>query len=829
MNLKTCAGRDQTGWHILIILACCAIRPAAVGAQAAFEPYESRSEFLLTSPASSATGLHGYLNPALAGHIQGPETVFVWSDRRVKRQGSNQWGLFTGFPHLGLGLVHRRLPGRDLTDYNLAVAGGERSGSFGVAYGWSSGSARRNGRQNRISIGTLLRPSRQVSLGITVVSTLDGAREGVADLALRPAFGRRLTLFAEAASANKQGGGGEYWSGGASFEVADGILLTGRFFDNRTVSLGIELGFSRSAFSTQSRLDGDRREFNTYSTRIGPRRASALTRYRQQDPKYLELLFDTPTVHRRFPLFDRSQTLLDLLQLIDRSRTDDSIQGLALNLSGLRISFAMSWELREALREFKAGGKRVIVYIDRTNLVGYHLASVADRIYMDPVGMLSLEGFVAGQTYFAGSLEKLGLGFDEWRFFKYKSAMEALSRREMSDADREQWTELIEDFYELVRGEISAERSLQPSEFDRLVDETTIFLAEDALSSGLVDSLGRWDDLEAVVRDLEGGKGSVARSYEPIHDTDWGAKPRVAVVYALGICAMDSGIRARTLAKVLESIKDDKTIDAVVLRVDSPGGDGLASDLVASAVSRCRKKKPVIVSQGSVAASGGYWLSMNADSIVAAPNTATGSIGIIGGWIYDLEFKQRLGLTTDHVKVGAHADLPFGATLPLLGLTLPDRNLDRGEKETMERVMRSLYGDFVGKVAKGRGLSTEKVEESAQGRVWSGKRALERGLVDELGGLHLAIRIAEAKAGIPAETDVELVEYPRQPLLDPSFFTPSLVRSETAMFVDFLRFRIDHNGRPLALMPEAFLNSFAHDVPQVEPLGAFGRDGDGEP
>ena len=135
-----------------------------------------------------------------------------------------------------------------------------------------------------------------------------------------------------------------------------------------------------------------------------------MTRYRQRDPKYLELLFDTPTVHRRFPLFDRSQTLLDLLQLIDRSRTDNSIQGLALNLSGLRISFAMSWELREALREFKAGGKRVIVYIDRTNLVGYHLASVADRIYMDPVGMLSLEGFVAGANLFRRQLGKAGAG-----------------------------------------------------------------------------------------------------------------------------------------------------------------------------------------------------------------------------------------------------------------------------------------------------------------------------------------------------------------------------------------------------------------------------------
>jgi protease-4 len=823
METRTRFGQRGTGWCFLILgILLIVLAPESAHPQA-FEPYESRSEFLLTSPASTVNGLHGYLNPALASHIHGSETVFVWSDRRSPRRGSNQWGLFTGVPHLGFGMVHRRVPGRDLTDYNLAVASGDRSGSLGVAYGWSSGSAGGNDRQNRITLGSVLRPSRRVSLGITLVSTLDGAREAVADLALRPAFGRRLTLFAEAASANEDGGGGEYWSGGASLEVADGILLTGRFFDNRTVSLGLELGFSRTAVNMQSRLDGDRREFNTYSARVGPRRASALTRYRQRDPKYLELQFDAPTVHRRFPLFDRSQTLLGLLQVINRSRTDESIRGLALNLSGLRISFAMAWELREALREFKTSGKRVIVYIDQANLVGYHLASVADRVYMDPVGLLSLEGFVAGQTYFAGSLKKLGVGFDEWRFFKYKSAMEALSRRQMSAADREQWTVLIEDFYDTVRSEICAERRLQPSEFDRLVDETTVFLAADALASGLVDSLGRWDNLEELVGDLEGGKGAVARSYAPIQDTEWGARPRVAVVYALGVCAMDSGIRARTLVKELNSIAEDEKIDAVVLRVDSPGGDGLASDLVAAAVTRIRAKKPVIVSQGSVAASGGYWLSMNADVIVAAPNTATGSIGIIGGWLYNLEFKQKLGLTTDHVKVGAHADLRFGATLPVLGLTLPDRNLHDGEKETMERLMRSLYRDFVGKVAKGRGVSAEKVEESAQGRVWSGKRAVERGLVDELGGLNRAIRIAVEKAGVPPEAEVELVEYPRQPLLDPGIFSPRLVRSEASRFADFLRFRLDHNGRPLALMPDTFINSFAHEVPQAEPLGAFGR------
>ncbi len=806
-------------WIMVATLFYC----PSLGWPKAFEPYESRSEFLPTSPASTLRGLRGYLNPALA-HTDGSGTIFSLSDRKTKPRGGMQWGLFTGLPHLGFGMVHRSLPGRDLTDYNIAIASGDRSGSFGLSYGWSSGSTRRNGRENRFAAGTVLRPSQRMALGITVVFTADAdVHETVVDFAVRPRVSPRLTLFAEAATDNNKAGGTEYWSGGGTIEVIDGVLLTGRCFANRTVSLGLEIGLGRTAVNTQSRLDGTRRKFNTYSTRIGPRQASALARYFQREPKYLELSFDRPTGHRRFLLFDPSQTLANVVQTIGRARTDPSIRGLALNLSGLRMPFAMSWELRETLQEFRASGKRVIAYVDRSNIVGYHLASVADRIYMDPVGMLSLEGFVAGRTYFEGSLKKLGLGFDEWRLFKYKSALETLSRHEMSDPDREQWTNLIDDFYELVQQDICAARDLSLADFNRLVDNETVLLPQDALDSGLVDSLNRWDE---VVRNLEGRKGHVApaSNYEPIRPSPWEPKPRVAVVYVLGVCAMDSGIRARSLSKDLASIKNDRNIDAVVLRVDSPGGDGLASDLVAEEVNKIRQEKPVVVSLGSVAASGGYWLSMNADSIVAAPNTITGSIGVIGGWLYNLELKEKLGLTTDHVKIGDHADLTFGASVPLLGM-LPDRNLDAHEKKTMERLMRSLYGTFVDKVSRSRGLTADEVEMSAQGRLWSGKQAMKRGLVDELGGLNRAIRIAAEKAGIDEQDHIELVEYPRLPPFDPRLFRPQLLSAEHKRFGDYLKFRVEHNGQALVLMPGSFTNSFAHTVPQAEPLSTFGRTG----
>jgi len=233
---------------------------------------------------------------------------------------------------------------------------------------------------------------------------------------------------------------------------------------------------------------------------------------------------------------------------------------------------------------------------------------------------------------------------------------------------------------------------------------------------------------------------------------------------------------------------------------------------VAAEIKKTSDKKPVIVSQGRVAASGGYWISMYADAIVAAPNTLTGSIGVIGGWLYNQGLKEKMGLSTDHVQVGRHADLNFGMTVPLLGLALPDRNLHEDEKKRMEHTIRTLYADFVTKVAAGRDIPLEEVETLAQGRIWSGRAAMANGLVDELGGLARAVQLAKEKAGIPHQS-VQLVERPQRALFNTNFFKPALLSSQSRQrdLVKHLQFRLEHNGQPLLLVPAEMLETFYNE------------------
>jgi protease IV len=289
------------------------------------------------------------------------------------------------------------------------------------------------------------------------------------------------------------------------------------------------------------------------------------------------------------------------------------------------------------------------------------------------------------------------------------------------------------------------------------------------------------------------------------YDNRWGEPPRIAVIYALGICEMDEGITARKLVKDFEAAADDSRVKAIVLRVDSPGGDGMASDYIAEAMKKAKGKKPIIVSQGSVAASGGYWLSMYADTIVAAPRTITGSIGVIGGWFYNKGFKDSMGISTDYVKVGNHADLGFGMTVPLIGLTIPDRNLTTEERARAESLIKTMYKEFLDKVSLGRKQKSDDIESIAQGRVWSGLDGKQNGLVDVLGGLETAINIAKERAGIPKCQDVTLIEMPKKGLFDFNIFASKHLGIETKVLndptIELLKFRLKHNGEPMPMLP----------------------------
>lgn len=789
---------------LIIVISSCSLY-----GQSLIPGYHTQNDFLLASPGGMGVGLYGYDNPALLTYLHQPDVMFTLSDKTGKWSDFNRWGIFAAVPNFGFGMINQSDTIGSVIDYRLSLAFGNKTTSLGIGYGWSGGDTQHFNRTKVVTLGSLFRPSKQLSIGLTGnFATSGGTREGIADLAVRPFGNEIITLFADYAIQNGEVLKDGHWSAGAVVEALPGIRLTGRYFDTKAFTIGLNFSLGRFGLVTQSHFDDNQEySFNTYGVRVGAYDRNLIETNIMRDKRYVELNLLGPIKYQRFVMFDKSNTLAGLISTIDAAKKDQTISGIAINTSGMEINREMAWELREKLKNFKSTGKHVVIFIDNVGIFGYYFASIADKIVLDPLGFIDLKGLLLGRFYIKGTLEKIGIGFDEWRFFKYKSAAEILSRENMSEGDREQLQELINDAYRLLKSDICESRYITPDEFEQWVNQKVIFMPKDALVKGLVDSIGRWETVKDMIKKIEGEEkklinpGSIAKFHLP-KDDFWGEKPQIAVVYALGVCAMDQGITARRLVKDIESIMNNPKIKAMVLRVDSPGGDALASDLVAEAIRKCSEKKPVIVSQGLVAASGGYWISMYGDTIVAAPNTITGSIGVIGGWIYNKGFKEKLGMSTDFVKVGKHADIGFGAPLPLVGQNLPDRNLTEEERAKMEYVITSLYKDFIAKVAKGRNREYDEIESVAQGRVWSGYDGKDIGLVDVIGGLETAIDIAKEKAGISKDQEITMVELPKRKLLDPGIFKPEMfgVEFQNNEFINYLKFRLEHNGEPLPML-----------------------------
>ena len=776
-----------------------------------FPSYYSTADLSLASPGALRFGLYGFDNPALLTYVRHPDLEFVWTDANGKWNDFNRWGLFTASQNFGFGMVKTKAGSASVTDYRIALGGGDKTVGFGFAYSFSGGDKSAFDRRNSFTIGTLVRPNPHLSVGLVGSTTMSGGRtETAIDLGLRPLGNELLTVFADYGIQNNQQLKQGSWGCGAAVEALPGIRVTGRYFNTHAFSVGLSLSLGNAGFSGQSTWDkNSNHSFNTYAIRLGAYDRTVLSKL-MKNSRYVDMNLFGGMKYQHFILFDDSRTLRSTLEAIVAARNDETVGGIAINTSGMDVNREMLWELREQLKEFKMAGKKVVMFIDTPTMEVYQFATIADKIVLDPAGAIMLPGYRMGNTYLKGMLEKVGVGYDELRFFKYKSAAESFSRDKMSDADREQKQKFIDDVYAQTRTDVCEGRKLTVEQFDKLVNEVTMFLPQDAMEKGLVDTLGRWDEVKVMIEKLEGvkkattGFGSLAQFNLP-YDNKWGERPRIAVIYALGACAMDHGIKARSLVKDVEAAANDTRIKAIVLRVDSPGGDGMASDVVAEALKKAKKNKPVIVSQGFVAGSGGYWLSMYADTIVAAPSTITGSIGVIGGWMYNKDLKEKLGLSTDLVKAGEHADLGFGFRLPILGVGIPDRNLTDVERAKAERAIKSFYTTFVGKVAEGRRTTPEKIEPIAQGRLYSGTEGKNVGLVDVLGGLEDAIRIARMKAGIRPDDDVTIVELPKPGLIDFSRFMPKLFGIEQAIasdpLIEHLKFRLQHNGQPMPIMP----------------------------
>ncbi len=784
-------------------------------AQDGLPPYQQRNIFQLASPGALRTGLYGYDNPAMLTYQRQPDMYFSWSNTGSE---FNHWGLFLAAHYLSFSAVHEKRTDGSVTDYRISTGFGDRTFSSGLAFGWSGGERDAYDRSSLIALGFLSRPLPSLSLGLTGTKALyaPGA-EVAADVAVRPFATPIFTLFGDYALRNKQSLREGTWSAGAILEAVPGIRLTGRYFDTKAFSFGLELSLGRLGFASQTVQErGGDHLYNTYGVRLGAYDRNVIDAYLSKGKSYVDVDLNGKIGYRRYLWFDESKTLSSLIEMIDAAESDDAVAGIAINTSGMVANRELTWEIRDRLRAFRAAGKRVVIYIDRGGMDLYHFASVADKVVMDPLGGLTLSGYVLGRTYLKGLLEKVGIGFDELRFFKYKSASETFSRESMSAADKEQWQGLVDAYYRLAREEICTSRHFHPAQFDSAVNQGTAYLPEEALAHGLVDTIARWEGVKDVITRLEGkekeriGAGSLMAFQRP-YDERWGEPPKIAIVYAIGACDMDAGIRARTLSKEIEKVVNDSRIRAIVLRVDSPGGDALASDYVAEALRKAKGKKPVIVSQGDVAASGGYWLSMYADTIVASPVTITGSIGVISGWFYNKGLKEWMGLATDKVQVGEHADLPFGFRLPFVGVGLPDRDMTAEERATMHAMIVSLYRDFLSKVAAGRKMKSDQVDSVGQGRVWSGYDGKDKGLVDLLGGLDAAVNVARARAGIPKGQEVTLEEVPPPGFFNVQALFSRIVGIEPAAMpepdpmLEQLRFRVRHNGHPIPMLPLEFM------------------------
>ena len=469
-----------------------------------------------------------------------------------------------------------------------------------------------------------------------------------------------------------------------------------------------------------------------------------------------------------------STHLLKVLQAIEKAKYDDNVKGLYLNFTGSgSLTNGALEEIRGAIEDFKQSGKFVVAYNEGYSHATYYLASVADKVYLHPEGYFSWAGVAFPQLYMKGALDKLGLKAEVFRptSCKYKSAVEPYIREDMSPENRAQMQKVADDMWSVLVNAVAKSRNISPAQLNALADNLSVSLPEDALKYNLVDGLIYEDKMAEKFAEY-GVETSNNKEYNIVSLGEYMSlspifpkfgTPAVGVVYAEGQIfdgtGEDRNVYSQNLVEVLSRARKDDNIKAVVLRVNSPGGSALASDVIWREVELLRKEKPVIVSMGTYAASGGYYISSCADAIIADELTLTGSIGVFGMFLEGEDMlKKKLGITTDVVKTNPSADL--GASVLGLGI----RKISDVERKAMLRSVDKVYETFTSRVSNGRNLPMEKVLDIAQGRVWSGKHAVEIGLADANGGLAHAISVAATKAGIAENFQVKEVIEELSPL-----------------------------------------------------------------
>lgn len=521
----------------------------------------------------------------------------------------------------------------------------------------------------------------------------------------------------------------------------------------------------------------------------------------------------------------RAQTVRGYVDALRRAKSDPRIDSVLIVPTPIQSPFwGKVQEIRDAMLDFRKSGKPISAYLEYAGDREYYLASAAEKIYLVPSGSLDVTGVATYELFLKGSLDKLGAEADFEKIGDYKTAPNQLTQTTFTPAHREMSESLTRDMYEQLVRAIADSRRKKVEDVRALIDEGP-FLARDAQRMGLVDALAyedQLDDLGAVSKSgtVEGESYGRARRSMTAR-----AAPRIAVIYITGIInSGDSGFDplngdvagSTRLVKAIRSARADADVKAIVVRIDSPGGSSIASDVIWRELTVTKNEKPsrpLVASMSDLAASGGYYVAMAAPQIVAQPATLTGSIGIYGGKFVTGGTYDKLGANIESVVIGRNA-----------GLESPDRRFTDSERQKLREHIRDFYDGFIQKVAASRKMPVARVDQLAQGRVWTGSQAREHGLVDALGGLDRAIGLAKERAGISPDTEVEIVSYPaRRSLAEMlieeltgsgndrqidaivSIAAGLRTAERRALGVLMAPARLFNPGEPLALMPLGFL------------------------
>lgn len=515
--------------------------------------------------------------------------------------------------------------------------------------------------------------------------------------------------------------------------------------------------------------------------------------------------------------FTTTQTLRSTVDTIRKAKTDARIKTLVIRPQASGALWGQLQEVRAALVDFRQSGKPITAFLEYAGAQEYYLASAADRVVMMPGGVLNLTGVATYELFFRGTLDKLGVYPDLLHIGEYKTFSNTFTERGFTPAHREMTQSLNHDWYEqLVKG-IAEGRGRSEAEISAAIDGGP-YLAEEAREAGLLDAVAYEDQLDDT-EPVRGTRPLEAETYTqvPLSDVGLGTGARVALLYATGTIASGESsfdsptgmvLGSETFIKWVRKVRVDPDIRAIVVRIDSPGGSAIASEAIWRELMLTRDIKPVIVSMGNVAASGGYYIAVPAHAIVAEPGTLTGSIGVVTGKFVLDGALEKLGIDEAAVSEGRFAQLesPFSAFTP-------------EQRARMEEQLHATYELFLARVAAGRDTTPERIDAVAQGRVWTGRQAVELELVDELGGLETALQLAKQRAKLDPAKDVELVVYPPKRtvydlLADPFGASVSgaravgLLRSPEGRLLEAAAstLQLFRRGEPLLIMPNVFWN-----------------------